>query len=161
MKSTDRSFAKLIAAWGLSCLCAACRPARKISPPPRCRDRRSMCRGSRRKCWCARTSPVRRENRRHRYPRHLRARRAHPQTLPHQPNRLLHPRRINGREDDGKAPFTLKPGDSLLIKPGTVHAHWNASTGREAGVHGIHSGGRRTAQRRVCGAIIASPPPEP
>ena len=31
-------------------------------------------------------------------------------------------------QDDGKAPFTLKPGDSLLIKPGTVHAHWNAST---------------------------------
>jgi quercetin dioxygenase-like cupin family protein len=24
--------------------------------------------------------------------------------------------------------MTLKVGDSLLIKPGTVHAHWNAST---------------------------------
>jgi quercetin dioxygenase-like cupin family protein len=31
-------------------------------------------------------------------------------------------------QDDGKEPVTLKPGDSLLIKPGTVHAHWNAST---------------------------------
>jgi quercetin dioxygenase-like cupin family protein len=31
-------------------------------------------------------------------------------------------------QDDGKEPTTLKPGDSLLIKPGTVHAHWNAST---------------------------------
>jgi quercetin dioxygenase-like cupin family protein len=31
-------------------------------------------------------------------------------------------------QDEGKEPLTLKPGDSLLIKPGTVHAHWNAST---------------------------------
>src|ERR1700730_5184738 len=31
-------------------------------------------------------------------------------------------------QDDGKEPTTLKPGDSLFIKPGTVHAHWNAST---------------------------------
>jgi D-lyxose ketol-isomerase len=29
---------------------------------------------------------------------------------------------------EGKDPVTLKPGDSLLIKPGTVHAHWNASS---------------------------------
>ncbi|HEY7246045.1 MAG TPA: cupin domain-containing protein [Xanthobacteraceae bacterium] len=31
-------------------------------------------------------------------------------------------------QEDGKEPVTLKPGDSLLIRPGTVHAHWNAST---------------------------------
>ena len=31
-------------------------------------------------------------------------------------------------QDDGKDPITLKPGDSLLIKPGTVHTHWNASS---------------------------------
>jgi len=30
-------------------------------------------------------------------------------------------------QDEGKDPVTLKPGDTLLIKPGTVHAHWNAS----------------------------------
>lgn len=31
-------------------------------------------------------------------------------------------------QDDGKEPTTLKPGDLLFIKPGTMHAHWNAST---------------------------------
>jgi quercetin dioxygenase-like cupin family protein len=31
-------------------------------------------------------------------------------------------------QDEGRAPFTLKAGDSLLIKPGTIHSHWNAST---------------------------------
>lgn len=31
-------------------------------------------------------------------------------------------------QDDGKEPTTLKTGDSLFIKPGTVHTHWNAST---------------------------------
>jgi quercetin dioxygenase-like cupin family protein len=31
-------------------------------------------------------------------------------------------------QDEGKTPVTLNPGDSFLIKPGTVHAHWNAST---------------------------------
>jgi quercetin dioxygenase-like cupin family protein len=31
-------------------------------------------------------------------------------------------------QDEGRDPVTLKSGDSLLIKPGTVHAHWNAST---------------------------------
>jgi quercetin dioxygenase-like cupin family protein len=30
-------------------------------------------------------------------------------------------------QDDGKPPVTLKAGDALLIPPGTVHAHWNAS----------------------------------
>jgi quercetin dioxygenase-like cupin family protein len=32
-----------------------------------------------------------------------------------------------GVQEDGKEPVTLKPGDTLLIKPGTVHSHWNAS----------------------------------
>jgi quercetin dioxygenase-like cupin family protein len=32
-----------------------------------------------------------------------------------------------GVQDDGKEPVTLKAGDTLLIKPGTIHAHWNAS----------------------------------
>jgi quercetin dioxygenase-like cupin family protein len=31
-------------------------------------------------------------------------------------------------QDEAKEPITLKAGDSLLIKPGTVHSHWNAST---------------------------------
>ena len=30
-------------------------------------------------------------------------------------------------QDEGKEPIMLKSGDYLLIKPGTVHAHWNAS----------------------------------
>jgi quercetin dioxygenase-like cupin family protein len=33
-----------------------------------------------------------------------------------------------GVRDEGKDPVTLKAGDSLLTKPGTVHEHWNAST---------------------------------
>jgi quercetin dioxygenase-like cupin family protein len=32
-----------------------------------------------------------------------------------------------GVQEDGNEPVTLKPGDTLLIKPGTIHAHWNAS----------------------------------
>jgi quercetin dioxygenase-like cupin family protein len=32
-----------------------------------------------------------------------------------------------GVKDDGKDPIILKTGDSLLIKPGTVHEHWNMS----------------------------------
>jgi quercetin dioxygenase-like cupin family protein len=32
-----------------------------------------------------------------------------------------------GVKDEGKDAITLKPGDSLLIKPGTVHEHWNVS----------------------------------
>jgi quercetin dioxygenase-like cupin family protein len=31
-------------------------------------------------------------------------------------------------QNEGKEPVTLKPGETLLVKPGTVHAHWNAST---------------------------------
>ena len=30
-------------------------------------------------------------------------------------------------QEEGKAPVTLKVGDTLLVKPGTVHAHWNPS----------------------------------
>jgi quercetin dioxygenase-like cupin family protein len=29
--------------------------------------------------------------------------------------------------EDGKPPVTLKPGDSLHVRPGTVHSHRNAS----------------------------------
>jgi quercetin dioxygenase-like cupin family protein len=32
-----------------------------------------------------------------------------------------------GVQEDGKEMVTLKPGDTLLIKPGTVHRHWNLS----------------------------------
>jgi quercetin dioxygenase-like cupin family protein len=32
-----------------------------------------------------------------------------------------------GVQEDGKEGVTLKPGDTLLIKPGTVHRHWNVS----------------------------------
>ena len=32
-----------------------------------------------------------------------------------------------GVQEDGKEAVTLKPGDTLLIKPGTVHRHWNVS----------------------------------
>ena len=31
-------------------------------------------------------------------------------------------------QDEGKEPVTLKAGDFLLVKPGTIHTHWNAST---------------------------------
>jgi quercetin dioxygenase-like cupin family protein len=31
-------------------------------------------------------------------------------------------------QEDGRPPVTLKVGDTLLVKPGTVHAHWNPST---------------------------------
>jgi quercetin dioxygenase-like cupin family protein len=31
-------------------------------------------------------------------------------------------------QEEGKDPVTLNAGDTLLIKPGTVHSHWNAST---------------------------------
>ena len=32
-----------------------------------------------------------------------------------------------GVQEDGKEQMTLKSGDTLLIKPGTVHRHWNVS----------------------------------
>jgi quercetin dioxygenase-like cupin family protein len=31
-------------------------------------------------------------------------------------------------QEDGQAPVTLKPGETLHVRPGTVHAHRNAST---------------------------------
>jgi quercetin dioxygenase-like cupin family protein len=31
-------------------------------------------------------------------------------------------------QEDGGEPVTLKPGDALLVRPGTVHTHWNASS---------------------------------
>jgi quercetin dioxygenase-like cupin family protein len=30
-------------------------------------------------------------------------------------------------QEEGKPAATLKPGDSLAVTPGTIHAHWNAS----------------------------------
>jgi quercetin dioxygenase-like cupin family protein len=30
-------------------------------------------------------------------------------------------------QEEGKAPVTLKPGDTLHVRPGTVHSHRNAS----------------------------------
>lgn len=30
-------------------------------------------------------------------------------------------------QEEGKAPVTLKPGDSLLVPAGTTHSHWNPS----------------------------------
>ena len=33
-------------------------------------------------------------------------------------------------QEKDKAPLTLKAGDTLLVKPGTVHRHWNESTSR-------------------------------
>ena len=30
-------------------------------------------------------------------------------------------------QEDGKQPVTLKPGDSLHVRPGTIHSHRNAS----------------------------------
>ena len=31
--------------------------------------------------------------------------------------------------EDGKQPITLRAGDSLLVPAGTIHSHWNASSG--------------------------------
>ncbi len=52
--------------------------------------------------------------------------------------RHLHPAAVTFRvlsgtgvwQEDGKAPVTLRAGDSLLVPAGTVHSHWNPS-GRE------------------------------
>ena len=30
-------------------------------------------------------------------------------------------------QEEGKPPVTLKPGDSLLVRAGTTHSHWNPS----------------------------------
>jgi len=34
-------------------------------------------------------------------------------------------------EEEGKAPLTLRPGDTLHVRPGTVHSHRNASAAEE------------------------------
>ncbi|MEW6453530.1 MAG: cupin domain-containing protein [Pseudomonadota bacterium] len=31
-------------------------------------------------------------------------------------------------QEEGKAPVTLKAGDSLFVPAGTIHSHWNPST---------------------------------
>ena len=31
-------------------------------------------------------------------------------------------------QEDGKEPVTLKPGDSLHVRPGTIHSHRNATS---------------------------------
>jgi quercetin dioxygenase-like cupin family protein len=31
-------------------------------------------------------------------------------------------------QEEGKAPITLKAGDSLFVPAGTIHSHWNPST---------------------------------
>ena len=51
--------------------------------------------------------------------------------------RHLHPVAITFRvlsgigiwQEDGKPPVTLHAGDSLFVPAGTVHSHWNPSTG--------------------------------
>lgn len=50
--------------------------------------------------------------------------------------RHLHPAAITFRvlsgtgvwQEDGKAPITLRAGDSLFVAAGTIHSHWNPST---------------------------------
>ncbi len=31
-------------------------------------------------------------------------------------------------QEEGKAPVTLKPGDTFLVQAGTTHSHWNPSS---------------------------------
>jgi quercetin dioxygenase-like cupin family protein len=33
-------------------------------------------------------------------------------------------------QEDGKEPVTLKPGDTLHVRPGTIHSHRNATSGK-------------------------------
>src|SRR5262245_23836157 len=41
-------------------------------------------------------------------------------------------------QDDGKEPVTLRPGDSLLIKPDTVHAPLECKHDRKIGIYRIY-----------------------
>lgn len=51
--------------------------------------------------------------------------------------RHLHPAAITFRilsgtgiwQEEGKPPITLHAGDSLFVPAGTIHSHWNPSTG--------------------------------
>ena len=40
-------------------------------------------------------------------------------------------------QEEGKPPVTLKPGDSLAVTPGMIHAHWNASQTGDPGLHRV------------------------
>jgi len=83
-------------------------------------------------------------------------------------------------QDEGKDPVTLRPGDSLLIKPGTVHAHWNASSSanlvftEDRRRHSARPGRvdirpsnvclgctTNTCESKISEATVAYPPPTP